>query len=156
MNKKKLASRAAEVLRQNNIRKSVPTQKAVLHVSDDDGNHSNFTIKKPGRGVLFNANDIEAVLDACLIVTEDALKRGEEVYLHGYGTIGLRYRAPRRVRIPSTGEWTDIEGHWLPHYDIGSRLKMAAKVYDMNAAGEDTEQEPEDIPDTFEEDEDGE
>ena len=144
MNKRNLISRAAEVLRQTDIRKSVPTQKAVLHVSDDEGNHSNFTIRKQGRGVLFNATDVEAVLDACLAAMEEALKNGEEVYIHGYGTIWLKYRAARRTRIPATGEWVDVRGRWLPKFSFGNKLRMAAKIYDMAQAGEGAESDVED------------
>lgn len=156
MNKKKLIARAAEVLRQNNIRKSVPNQKAVLHISDDDGNHSNFTIRKPGRGVLFNADDVGAVLDACLAVVEDTLKHGEEIYIHGYGTIDLHYRAPKRVRIPATGEWADVEARYLPHFSVGKNLRMAAKVYEMSVAGKNAIKEREAEEEPAEEETDGE
>lgn len=155
MNKKKLIARAAEVLRQNNVRKSVPKQRSVLHISDDEGNHSNFTIRKPGRGVLFNADDVEAVLDACLAVVEDTLKHGEEIYIHGYGTIDLHYRAPKRVRIPATGEWADVNARFLPHFSMGKNLKMAAKVYEMSVAGKEAMMEREASGEPAEEETDG-
>ena len=131
MTKKKLVSKAAEILRQNNVRKSVPTQKSILHVSDDDGNVRDFTIKKPGRGVLFNVDDVSAVLDACLVAIEDSLKNGEDVTLHGFGSFNLKYIEERIATIPSTGEKRDIGSHYVPRFAFGKKLRMAVKVYNM-------------------------
>jgi hypothetical protein len=51
MNRKELVRRAANVMRDNNIKKPVYSQKQVIHISDDDGNTKDFVIKKNDTGV---------------------------------------------------------------------------------------------------------
>lgn len=131
MNKKDLISKITNVLSENEFRKPVSAQKTVFHISDGNGNESDFVIKKSARGLLLTSKDVAAVLDALLAVVEDSLKRGEEVNLYGFGTFCLKHRAARHTYHPSTGEPVDIEAHYTPKFEFGNRLKMAARVYEM-------------------------
>ena len=92
MNKKDLISKTTEVLRNNDIRKPISTPKQVFHISDDEGNQKDFVVRKTDKSVLYNTNDVTAILEACLSVIEDAIKHGEDVSLHGFGTLGVHKR----------------------------------------------------------------
>lgn len=132
MNKKDLISKAAEVLRSNNIRKPVSTPKQVFHISDDDGNQKDFVVKKTDKTVLYNTADVAAILDACLSVVEDAIKHGEEVSIHGFGTLGVHQRAARMAKHPETGEAVKVNARYVPKFSFGNNLRMAAKVYELS------------------------
>lgn len=100
MNRKELVRRIANVMRENDIRKPVSSQKQVFHISDDEGNSKDFVVKKTDKGVLFTYDDVEAVMDTCLAVIGDSLKRGESVSIRGFGTLSLNYRKPRVNKHP--------------------------------------------------------
>ena len=132
MNKKDLISKAAEVLRSNNIRKPVSTPKQVFHISDDEGNQKDFVVKKTDKTVLYNMDDVAAILDACLNVIEEAIKHGEEVTIHGFGTLGVHQRAARTTKHPETGEIVKVNARYVPKFSFGNTLRMAAKVYELS------------------------
>ena len=132
MNKKELISKTVDVLRENNVRKPVAAQKTILHISDDHGNHSDFTIKKSDTGLLFTVNDVTAIIDACIAVVEDSIKHGEDVSIHGFGTLGVRHRAARQTKHPGTGDSVSIDARFVPKFNFGNALRMAAKVYELS------------------------
>ena len=104
----------------------------MLHISDDHGNKSDFLIKKSETGLLFTPKDVYAVIDACLAVIEDSIKHGEEISIHGFGTLGLHYRAARQTYHPDTGEEIKIEARYTPKFNFGNTLRTAAKIYNMS------------------------
>lgn len=132
MNRKELIRRVASVMRENNVRKPVSSPKQVFHISDDDGNTKDFVIRKTDKSVLFTADDVEAIVDACLFVIEDAMKRGESVSIRGFGTLGLKYRKPRATKKLGTDEWVDIDARYIPKFTFGNNLRMCAKVYELS------------------------
>lgn len=132
MNRKELVRRVASVMRENNIRKPVSSQKQVFHISDDEGNSKDFIVKKTDKGVLFTYNDVEAVIDTCLAVIGDSLKNGDSVSVRGFGTLGLNYRKPRTSKHPITQEDVVIPGHYVPKFESGKDLKMCAKIYELS------------------------
>lgn len=132
MNRKELIRRVASVMRENNVRKPVSSPKQVFHISDDDGNTKDFVIRKTDKSVLFTADDVEAIVDACLFVIEDAMKRGESVSIRGFGTLGLKYRKPRATKKLGTDEWVDIDARYIPKFTFGNDLRMCAKVYELS------------------------
>lgn len=132
MNKKELIQRASELLRQKNIKKVVPGGKTVLHISDDNGNSSDFVVKKAEKTIIFNIDDLTSIMDAFLYVVEDALKHGEEVSIHGFGSLGLKYRQERSTFHPDTKERCVIDGHYTPKFISGKGLKLAAKVFELS------------------------
>lgn len=132
MNRKELVRRASNVLRDNNIKKPVYTQKQVLHISDDDGNTKDFVIKKNDTGVVFTTDDIDAIIDACIYVIQDALKHGDSVSIRGFGSLGLHHRKARIAKHPTTGEAVDIEARYVPKFVSGNDLKMCAKIYELS------------------------
>lgn len=132
MNKKELISKTADMLRDNHIRKPVSLPKQVFHISDDEGNSKDFIVKKTDKEVLYTVTDVGAVIDACIAVIEEAMKRGEDVSIHGFGSLGLIYRAARSTKHPDTGEPVIIDAHYIPKFNFGNDLRMAAKVYELS------------------------
>ena len=132
MTKKDLISRVVSVLQNNGVAKKISTPKQVFHISDDEGNQKDFIVRKTDKEVSFNSGDVALILDACLLVVEDAIKHGEEVTLHGFGTLGLHHRAARKTKQVGTDEWVDIEARYVPKFVSGNSLKLAAKLYELS------------------------
>lgn len=132
MNRKELVRRIAGMMRENNVRKPVSLPKQVFHISDDEGNAKDFVVRKTDKSVLFTAEDVEAVVDTCLLVIEEALKRGEPVTIKGFGTLGLKYRKARATKSLETGEWVDVEARYVPKFNFGNDLRRCAKIYELS------------------------
>ena len=132
MNKKDLISKVASVLQSNGVSKKISIPKQVFHISDDEGNHKDFVIRQTDKKVNFNSSDIGSIIDACLLVIEDALKQGEEISIHGFGTLGLHHRAARKTKRVGTDEWVEIEARYVPKFVSGNDLKLAAKIYELS------------------------
>lgn len=132
MKKKELISRIASVLRDNNIRKPISIPKQTFHISDDDGNCKDFTVKKTNKTVQYNTDDVSVIIDACLSVIEDALKHGEDVNIHGFGTLSVCKRAARQTKHPDTGEVVEVRARYVPKFSFGNTLRIAANVYELS------------------------
>lgn len=132
MNKKELTSRVTDLLRDNDIRKPVTTPKHVFHISDDDGNVANFTVKRHDKGVIYTKDDVAIIIDYFIAVITDCIRRGEKVNIRGFGTLGLHKRAARRTKIPGTEEWVEVEGRYVPKFIFGDDLRAAARVYELS------------------------
>lgn len=134
MNRKELVRRIATVMRENDIKKPVSFPKQVLHISDDEGNARDFSIKKSDKSILFTVEDIDAMVDACLCVMEDALRHGEHISIRGFGTLALQHRKARTTKHPDTGEPIDIEARYVPKFTFGNDLRLCAKIYELSLA----------------------
>ena len=132
MNKKELASKVADVLRLNDIRKPVKIKKHSFKITDEEGHIASFSVKPKDKMILYSVDDVLNIIDACLAVIIDAMKNGEEVAIRGFGSLGLHYRAARRAKQPGTDEWCEIDAHYTPKFFVGNDLKDAAKLYDIN------------------------
>lgn len=135
MNKRELISRASEILRENDCRKVMPSLTKTFHITDDEGNTSHFSAKAEAKGSLLNKNDVGAVLEALLLAAEETIRKGDEICIHGFGTLGLKYRAERRTKVPVSGEPVTIAAHYTPKFTPGKSLRMAAKVYELSLDG---------------------
>jgi len=132
MNRKELVRRIASVMRDKNIRKPITMPKQVFHISDEEGNHKDFVIRKTDKSVLFTIEDVEAIIDTCLGVIAEAIKNGEEISLRGFGTLGVQYRKPRKLKHVETGEETVAEARYVPKFYSGHDLRLAAKLYGLS------------------------
>lgn len=130
MNKADFIKVVARTLRENKATKTVSIPKRVFTISDDTGKSSSFTVKSSDREVMYTIDDVETVIECCIAVLEDAIKHGDSVSFHGIGSLGVAYRMPKMVRIPDTGEWTEIPGHYSPKFSVGALLRMDAKIYE--------------------------
>jgi len=64
-------------------------------------------------------------LDAMVDAVTEALKKGEQVNLVGFGTFSVRERAARTGRNPRTGETINIAASKNPAFKAGKALKDA-------------------------------
>lgn len=129
MTKKDLVSRAAEILRENDKKKSAPAIKTTLHISDDHDNESHFKLKVPRKKYDFTVPEVEDVLDAVMEALIESVRKGEEVGLYGFGTFGVRYYPARWTNRPDTGEVVDVPARYVPKFAPGKNMKIAARVY---------------------------
>lgn len=132
MNRRDLARSAADVLRQNNARKTVTIPKQVLHISDDNGVQKDFTVKRKDKDVLYTIDDVNVILEALICVIKDSLKSGEPVSIHGFGSFGLKYRKPRQTKSVNTDDTITISGRFVPKFSFGNDLRLCAKIYEMS------------------------
>lgn len=153
MYKRQLVERVVAVLRENGTRKPVRFPRHVFHIVDDDGNKTDFAVRKTDKTVAYTDDDVDAVVEACLAVIKEALIKGESVAVKGFGSLGLKYRKPRSTKSILTGEKIDIDGRYVPKFSFGPDLRMCAKMYELSL-DEFTNIEP--PPEDDMEDEDGE
>lgn len=64
-------------------------------------------------------------LDAVVESVTDALKKGEQVTLIGFGTFSVKERAARTGRNPQTGATINIDAAKVPSFKAGKALKDA-------------------------------
>ena len=131
MTRKEMISRTAAVLRENGIRKPVSIPRQVFHISDDEGNTKDFSVKKTDRNVQYNMDDVEAVVTALIQVIEDALKDGDFVSVHGFGRLSLAWRKEHTVKNVLDGQPVTIEGYYTPKFYVGNDLKRCAQIYEQ-------------------------
>jgi DNA-binding protein HU-beta len=72
-------------------------------------------------------SDSARAVDALLETVEDALRRGSEVTLSGFGKFHVGQRGARQGVNPRTGERIQIEASRVPRFTAGSGLKAAVK-----------------------------
>jgi len=64
-------------------------------------------------------------VDAAIDAITNALQKGENVTLVGFGTFSVRHRAARTGRNPRTGEEIQIKASKVPGFKAGKALKDA-------------------------------
>jgi DNA-binding protein HU-beta len=72
-------------------------------------------------------SDSARAVDALLETVEDALRRGSEVTLSGFGKFHVGERGARQGVNPRTGERIQIAASRVPRFTAGSGLKAAVK-----------------------------
>jgi DNA-binding protein HU-beta len=71
--------------------------------------------------------EAEALLDAMVSSTADALARGDKVAITGFGTFAVTERKARKGRNPQTGKEISIPASKTPRFAAGKALKDALK-----------------------------
>jgi DNA-binding protein HU-beta len=71
--------------------------------------------------------DAARAIDAVLATVEDALRRGSEVTVAGFGKFHVSDRGARKGVNPRTGEPIEIPASRVPRFTAGSGLKTAVK-----------------------------
>ena len=69
--------------------------------------------------------DAGRAVDAMVDSVTDALKKGAQVSLVGFGTFSVKKRAARQGRNPRTGETIQIKASNVPGFKAGKALKDA-------------------------------
>ncbi len=67
--------------------------------------------------------DSTLVVSAILDTMADGLAEGKRIEIRGFGSMSLRYRAPRIGRNPKTGDSVEVPGKYFPHFKPGRRLR---------------------------------
>lgn len=132
MNKQEFIKTVVELLCENEIKKPISIPKQTFHISDDDGNSKKFTVKRTDKSVQYTRKDVISIMDACIYVVQEALKRGEPISISGFGTLGLNYRKPRVVKHPDTDKNVYVNGRYVPKFTFGNDLRMCAKIYELS------------------------
>jgi len=78
-----------------------------------------------GTHVHIGIDDAEKAVDSLLTAIADALKRGDEVRLTGFGTFTVATRAAGQARNPRTGEPVTVAASRQPKFKAGKALKDA-------------------------------
>lgn len=73
----------------------------------------------------FSKSDVEKMVDSLLAAIADALKRGAEVRLTGFGTFTVATRAAGQARNPRTGEPVIVAASHQPKFKAAKALKEA-------------------------------
>lgn len=71
--------------------------------------------------------DAGRALDATLATVQDALRRGSDVTISGFGKFHVGARGAREGVNPRTGERIQIQASRVPRFSAGSGLKSAVK-----------------------------
>jgi DNA-binding protein HU-beta len=71
--------------------------------------------------------DASRAVDAVIATVEDALRRGSEVSVSGFGKFHVSQRGARMGVNPRTGERIEIAASKVPRFTAGSGLKSAVK-----------------------------
>ena len=72
-------------------------------------------------------SDAAKAVDALIDTIEDALRRGSEVAVSGFGKFHVSERGARAGVNPRTGERIQIAASRVPRFTAGSGLKSAVK-----------------------------
>ena len=78
--------------------------------------------------------DAGAAVEAVFDVVRDALARGEEVRIVGFGAFGTRNRPARPGRNPKTGESIEIRASTAPTFKPGKPLRDAVNRWPPSTA----------------------
>jgi DNA-binding protein HU-beta len=97
-----------------------------LTTKEDDVTKSELVDQVAGRAGLTKA-DAGRALDAVLATVEDALRRGRDVTVAGFGKFQVSERAARVGVNPRTGERMHIAASRVPRFTAGSGLKSAVR-----------------------------
>jgi DNA-binding protein HU-beta len=71
--------------------------------------------------------DAVAAVDAALETIQDALERGSDVTISGFGKFHVTDRSAREGVNPATGQRIQIAAARVPKFTAGSALKAAVK-----------------------------
>lgn len=77
--------------------------------------------------VVNTKKEAQAALDCVISSITNALKKGEDVTLTGFGTFKVVNRKARKGRNPYTGEEIKINATKAPKFSPGKALKKAVK-----------------------------
>lgn len=135
MRKKGLVEKTTELLRERDVTKPITVPRHVFHISDDEGNEHDFSVRQFGKTVHYNSDDVSIILDTLLEVVQDTLRHGESVIIFGFGGLELKYRKPRTTYNVYTNDPVEIPGRYTPKLVVGNALRQCGVFY--NASLED-------------------
>lgn len=129
MNGTEFVKKVAEVLRDNNITKSINIPKTVFTISDKNGNKKDFAVESPKGEVKYTIEDVNKIIEAAYAVIEDSIKRGEDISFHGIGRFCIKKVKGQICKAPGNGQWYEIPSRYVAKFKPGAALRMAAQFY---------------------------
>ena len=132
MKKKEFIRTVTTLLRESGMRKPVSIPKRTYTITDDEGGSKSYTYKQIDRKEMYTIDDVTKILDACLNVTKDLIRKGDSVDIYGFGSLGVHYRKERNSVNVEDGEAIFVEGRYVPKFKFGNELRMCARVYGMS------------------------
>lgn len=75
----------------------------------------------------YTKKDVTAFVEAFTDVVTEALSKGEEVNISGFGKFVTRQRAARSARNLQTGETIQVPSRVVPAFKAGAKLKEAVR-----------------------------
>ena len=84
-------------------------------------------VEQVANRAALSKQDAGRAVDAVLATIEDALRRGSEVSVSGFGKFHVSDRGARSGVNPRTGERIQIAASRVPRFTAGSGLKSAVK-----------------------------
>ncbi len=79
--------------------------------------------------VGLNKREAKEFVDAFFEVVREALERGEQVKLSGFGNFDLRCKNQRPGRNPKTGEEIPISARRVVTFRAGQKLKLRVEAF---------------------------
>lgn len=131
MYKKELISAVTKRLYELDKRKPIRIQKHTFYISDSNGDSTSFEVGYRAGEYLYNSNDVANIIDATMDVIIDAIRSGDMVHINGFGELRLHRRAARRTVRPDTGEPVEVAERLVPKFFFGSKLRMAARSFEL-------------------------
>lgn len=122
-------------LRENGVRKPVHIPKYTFHITDDEGNHADFDVKRIDKTAMYTKEDVTNILTAFFDCVTEALQHGDEVFVNGFGSFAMDWRKEHWTYHPVTKEKVTIPAHYVPSFKPGEMVRSAVKLY--NAALQD-------------------
>lgn len=132
MIRKELVQEMLDWLHENDFRKIIRAQKHIFTISDDRGQKKNFIVQESEKRVRYNSEDLNFFFDAFLETVMEAIKRGEEVKIQGFGSFTLYYKKPYTTKNPRTGGWSSYGDEYKLKFTPAKRLRLGAKVYSLS------------------------
>jgi DNA-binding protein HU-beta len=98
-----------------------------FHTNEEDEVTKSELIDQVADRADLTKQDAARAVDALLATVEDALRRGSEVTVSGFGKFHVSQRGARQGVNPRTGERIQIAASRVPRFTAGSGLKSAVK-----------------------------
>ena len=137
MDKRDLVEKAYCLLRDAGIKRAVNFPKSTLRVIDGEGHEEVFTMPPKTRELVYTREDVNNVLGALISATEDSVKQGEKISIHGFGQFRIKYNKPVRYGDPITGEVKMGRGSYTVKFVPGHALQIACRLYEKSLEDED-------------------
>ena len=97
----------------------------IITIEGDDTVNKYQLIDKIAAGADISKAAAGRALDSMTDAVTEALKKGDQVALVGFGTFSVRERSARTGRNPQTGETIQIAAAKVPSFKAGKALKDA-------------------------------
>ena len=73
-------------------------------------------INKISNNCNIDKNSISFVVESFMNEVKNSLNDGENVYLRGFGTFGVKHRMPKKARNPGTGDAIYLPERYVPTF----------------------------------------